>query len=135
MPSRLEKKRAQNKKYYKDHKEKLSLKACQNYAANGDLKRRASKLYFEAHKEQKLAYNSKYNSKYYEAHKEKRKAILNRYYTANKDNMKAYFCKYYNSHSDQRKASFMNIMMITWMTYGNFGKYHPREVCQITSVE
>ena len=102
MPSRLEKKRTQNKKYYKDHKEKLSLQACQNYAANSDLKRRASKQYFETHKEQKLAYNSNY----YEAHKEKIKAILNRYYTANKDKMKAYFCKYYDSHSDQRKASF-----------------------------
>ena len=102
MPSRLEKKRAQNKKYYKDHKEKLSLQACQNYAANSDLKRRASKQYFETHKQQKLAYNSKY----FEAHKEKIKAILNLYYTANKDKMKAYFCKYYDSHSDQRKASF-----------------------------
>ena len=102
MPSRLEKKRAQNQKYYEDHKEKLSLKACQNYAANSDLKKRASKQYFEAHKEQKLACNSKY----YEANKEKRKTILNRYYTANKDKMKAYFCKYYDSHSDQRGASF-----------------------------
>ena len=102
MPSRLQKKRAQNKKYYEDHKEKLSLKACQNYAANSDFKKLASKQYFEAHKEQKLAYSSKY----YEAHKEKMKAIMNRYYTANKDKMKAYFCKYYDSHSDQRKATF-----------------------------
>ena len=38
MPSKVQKKRAQNKKYYKDHKEKLSLQACENYAANSDVK-------------------------------------------------------------------------------------------------
>ena len=102
MPSRLQKKREQNKKYYIDHKEKLSLQACTNYAANSDIKKCASKEYCETHKEQKVAYDSKY----YEARKEKRKACFNDYYTANKEKMKAYFCKYYDSHRDQRKASF-----------------------------
>ena len=39
MPSRLKKKRAQNKKYYKEHKDKLSLQARENYAANRDKKK------------------------------------------------------------------------------------------------
>ena len=102
MPSRVQKKRAQKKQYYIDHKEKLSLQARKNYAANSDLKKCASKEYCETHKEQKVAYDSKY----YEAHKEKKKACFNDYYTANKEEMKAYFCKYYDSHRDQRKASF-----------------------------
>ena len=73
MPTRLQKKRAQRKKYYTDHKEKLSLQARKNYAANSDLKKCASKEYCETHKEQRVAYNSKY----YEAHKEKIKACFN----------------------------------------------------------
>ena len=51
MPTRLQKKRAQNKKYYIDHKEKLTLQACKNYAANSDFKKCASKEYCETHKE------------------------------------------------------------------------------------
>ena len=47
MPSKVQKKRAQNKKYYKDHKEKLSLQACENYAANSDVKNCASKEYLK----------------------------------------------------------------------------------------
>ena len=46
MPSTLRKKRAQNKKYYKDHKEKLLLQACQSYVANSDFKKHATKQYF-----------------------------------------------------------------------------------------
>ena len=38
MPNRLQKKRTQNKYFYKDHKEKLSLQACENYAANSEKK-------------------------------------------------------------------------------------------------
>ena len=38
MPTAKQKKRAQNKKYYQDHKEKLSLQARGNYAANSDKK-------------------------------------------------------------------------------------------------
>ena len=72
MPSRVQKKRAQKKQYYIDHKEKLSLQARKNYAANSDLKKCASKEYCETHKEQKVAYDSKY----YEAHKEKKKLVL-----------------------------------------------------------
>ena len=102
MPSRVQKKREQKKQYYIDHKEKLSLQARKNYAANCDLKKCASKEYCETHKEKRVAYDSKY----YEAHKEKKKACFNDYYTANKEKMKAYFCKYYDSHRDQRKASF-----------------------------
>ena len=112
MPTRLQKKRAQKKLFYIDHKEKLSLRARKNYAANRDLKKCASKEYCETHnKEQRVAYNSKY----YEAHKEKRKACFNDYYTANKEKMKAYFCKYYDSHRDQRKASFKSTMMLIKM--------------------
>ena len=58
MPTRLQKKEAQNKKYYMDHKEKLSLQACKNYTANSDLKKCASKEYCETHIEQKVAYDS-----------------------------------------------------------------------------
>ena len=86
MPSRLQKKWAQNKKYCKDHKEKLSLQACENYAANSD-KKKCVKKYFEAHKEQRLTYHSNYH----EAHKEKRNA---------------YFISYYDDHKDGRKACF-----------------------------
>ena len=81
MPTRLQKKRAQRKKY---HEEKLSLQARKNYAANSDLKKCASKEYCETHKEQRVAYNTKY----YEAHKEKIKACFNDYYTANKEKRK-----------------------------------------------
>ena len=76
MPSKVQKKRAQNKKYYKDHKEKLSLQACENYAANSDVKKFASKEYFEAHKPQRLSYHSKYH----EANKDKRIASFSKYY-------------------------------------------------------
>ena len=117
MPSRLKKKRAQNKKYYKEHKEKLSLQARENYAANRDAKKSASNKYFEAHKEQRLNYHSNYHEAhrdernasfhaYYDDHEEERKACFIKYYTANKEKMKAYFCKYYDSHREQRKASF-----------------------------
>ena len=39
MSSAKQKKRAQNKKYYQDHKEIYSLQAHENYAANSDQKR------------------------------------------------------------------------------------------------
>ena len=77
MPTRFQKKRAQRKRYFIDHKEKLSLQASKNYAANSVFKKCASKEYCETHKEQRVAYNRKY----YEAHKEKRKACFNDCYT------------------------------------------------------
>ena len=93
MPSKVQKKRAQNKKYYKDHKEKLSLQACENYAANSDVKKCASKEYFEAHKEQRLAYHSKY----YDTHQEERKA---------------YFSVYYESHKEEGRLALENITLL-----------------------
>ena len=38
MPTAKQKKRARNKKYYQDHKEKLSLQAHENYADNSKKK-------------------------------------------------------------------------------------------------
>ena len=53
MPTAKQKKRSQNKRYYQDHKEWLSLQAHKNYAANSDKKKAASMEYFEAHKASK----------------------------------------------------------------------------------
>ena len=72
MPSRLQKKRTQNKKYFKDHKEKLLLQACEIMLL-AVIKKMCLKRIFLAHKEQRLAYHSKYH----EAHKEERKACFN----------------------------------------------------------
>ena len=50
----------------------LCLRCCKALTANSDVKKFASKEYFEAHKLQRLSYHSKYH----EANKDKRIAMI-----------------------------------------------------------
>ena len=85
MPSRLKKKMAQNKKYYKEHKG-FHCRHVKIMLLTGT-KKKCLKIYLEAHKEQRL----NYHSNYHEAHKDERNAS---------------FHAYYDDHEEERKALF-----------------------------
>ena len=88
MPNAKQKKRAQNRKYYQDHKEKLSLQAYENYAANGD-KKKKRQLQWSILKLIKI-----------------KGWLILACITINTDEMKAFFSEYYEAHKHEMKASF-----------------------------
>ena len=74
-----------------------------------DIKKCASKEYFEGHKEQRLVYHSKYHgackddriAEYYDVHKEERKASFSDHYDYHKEERKACLSKYYTTNKEK----------------------------------